>query len=136
MKVRKKHNIYIYIKCHHLQTNLRKETKILKVIFSSVAGCRRHQISMNGEIVHDYLQTCTDAKLLNNSQYFKGRHFHFNEYKLLSATSNNILESSVPLYISRIPLDKLTMYLNMKELQHMSDLHNIPMPRCIEKRQC
>jgi hypothetical protein len=95
----------------------------------------RHQTIVNGEIVCEYLETCTDRKLLNDSQYFKGRRFHFNGYKLLSATSNDILESSVPLFFSRIPIDKLTTYLNMKELQHMSDLHNISMPKKnIEKK--
>ena len=130
MKEKKKHKKYIYNMSSSSNKFMERNQDFKSYFFAG----GRHQISMNGEIVHDYLQTCTDAKLLNNSQYFKGRHFHFNEYKLLSATSNDILESSVPLYFSRIPLEKLTMYLNMKELQDMSDLHNIPMPRRIEKK--
>ena len=91
----------------------------------------RHQTAIAGEIVCEYLQTCTDTKLLNNSQHFKGKSFHFEGYELLSDTSN---ESSVPLYFSKIPLEILTNYLNMKELQHMSDIHDIPMPINIEKK--
>ena len=94
----------------------------------------RHQTTVNGEIVCEYLQTCTDTELLNNIEYFKGKCFHFEGYKLLSSTSKNSIELSVPLYFSRIPLDKLTTYLNMKELQDMSDIHNISMPRRIEKK--
>ena len=91
----------------------------------------RHQTTIDGEIVCEYLQTCTDIKLLNNSEHFKGKCFHFEGYKLLSDTSNDLLKSSAPLYFSRIPLEILTNYLNMKELQLMSD---IPMPNRLEKK--
>ena len=42
----------------------------------------RHQTAIAGEIVYKYLQTCTDTKLLNNSQHLKIKSFHFQGYKL------------------------------------------------------
>jgi hypothetical protein len=55
----------------------------------------QHQTVINGESVYEYLQTCTDAKILNDKLYFKGIFFEFIGYELLSATSNNILGLTV-----------------------------------------
>ena len=93
----------------------------------------RHQTTLNGEIIYEYLQSCTDAKLSNDSQYFIGKQFDFRKYKLLSAISEKELEQSVPLFFSKIPLEWLSIYLNMKELREMSVLHKIPMPYKAEK---
>ena len=94
----------------------------------------RHQVTVNGEIVYEYLQMCTDIKLLNDSRYFKGKSFHFKSYELLSAISNHVLDPSGPLFFSKIPLDQLSTYLNMKELRHMSEIHNISIPQHMEKK--
>jgi hypothetical protein len=95
----------------------------------------RHQTVINGESVYEYLQTCTDAKILHDILYFKGKFFEFIGYELLSATSKNIvLGLTVPIFISKIPLDQLSSYLNMKELQDVSILHNIPIPNHAQKK--
>src|SRR5271156_5575130 len=95
----------------------------------------RHQIAMNGEIVCEYLQSCTETKLLNNSQYFKGKQFDFKGYKLLSAIGKDILDPIVPLFYSKIPLDRLSMYLNLKELEDISILHKIAIPKRADKKE-
>jgi len=94
----------------------------------------RHQTAVDGEIVCKFLQTCTDIMLLSNSQHFKGKSFHFKGYKLLSEASKNIMDSSEPLYFSRIPLELLKDFLNMKELRDLSNLHNICIPKNVEKK--
>ena len=94
----------------------------------------RHQTTVIGEIVCEYLQVCTDFKLLNNDQYFKGKLFEFKGYELLNATLNNVLESNITYFLSKVPLDQLSFYLNMKELREMCDLHNISMPKNIERK--
>ena len=94
----------------------------------------RHQTAVDGEIVCEFLKDCTDAELLNDSHYFRGKKFDFKGYKLLTAASKNLMESTVPLFYSKIPLDKLSVYLSMKELRDMSLLHNISIPQKIEKK--
>ena len=76
----------------------------------------RHQTAVSGEIVCEYLQTCTDTNLLNDKEYFKGKHFEFKRYELLGVASNNALESVDPLFYSKIPLHRLLTFLNMTEL--------------------
>ena len=93
----------------------------------------RHQNSISGEIVCEYLDTCTDIKLLNNSQYFKGKEFEFKGYQLLHATLNDILDPNVTHFFSKIPLNQLSIYLNMKELREVSIIHNISIPGNIGK---
>ena len=88
----------------------------------------RHQVAVNGEIVFEYLQSCTESKLLNDGQYFKGKQFDFKGYRLLSAVSDDILEPIVPIFYAKIPLDQLSTYLNMKELDDISVLHRISIP--------
>ena len=82
----------IYSYCCILTGKVRKE-KIDKKISSTVDECiersndlksyffavGRHQTTVIGEIVCEYLQVCTDLKLLNNDQYFKGKHFEFKD---------------------------------------------------------
>ena len=94
----------------------------------------RHQTTVIGKIVSKYLQVCTDFKLLNNDQYFKGNVFEFKGYELLNATLDNISESNITYFLSKIPLDQLSIYLNMKELREMCDLHNISMPKNIGRK--
>ena len=96
----------------------------------------RHQTMVDGEIVCEYLQTCTDAKLLNDCQYFEGKLFEFIGYDLCRHTSNCILDPSIPTFSSKIPLDKLSIYLNVKELRDVSKLHNISIPKKIERKKC
>ena len=105
-----------YFKCHFL-------------------GGGRHQTAVNGEIVYEFLEKCTDAKVLNDHKYFEGKQFEFKRYGPLNAMSNDILEQTVPLFFSKIPLDKLSIYLNVKELREMSVLHMIPMPSKAEKKE-
>ena len=52
----------------------------------------RHQTMVGGEIVCEYLHSCTDTKLLSYKQYFKGFFFEFVGYENLGTCSNNILE--------------------------------------------
>ena len=91
---------------------------------------------VDGEIVCEYLQACTDAKLLDNARYFEGKLFEFVGYELLSVNPHNNLEleSTVATFFSKIPLDRLSKYLNMKELKYMSILHNILIPPKIQKK--
>ena len=93
----------------------------------------RHQIAVNGEIVYEYLQTCTKSKLLDDSEYFKGKEFDFKGYQPLSAVSIDILEPIIPLFYSTIPLDQLSVYLNKKELRDISILHKISIPARADK---
>ena len=94
----------------------------------------RHQTTIKGNIVYKYLQTCTDIKLINDRQYFKENLFHFEGYEVPCATSSNTLHPVVPFFYSKIPLDELLIYLNMKELRDMSKLHNIDVPQNIQKK--
>jgi hypothetical protein len=94
----------------------------------------RHQTMVKGEIVYEYLQTCSDVELLNNNQYFEGKHFDFKGYENINVTSSNVLKSDIPLFFSKIPLEQLSSYLNAQELRHMAVLHNIPMPYKAEKK--
>jgi hypothetical protein len=94
----------------------------------------RHQTTIKGDLVYKYLQTCTDIKLINDSQYFEENSFNFEGYEVLCTTSSNILHPIVPLFYSKIPLDELLIYLNMKELRVMSELHNIDLPHNIQKK--
>ena len=94
----------------------------------------RHQTVVKGEIVSEYLQASTDTKLLNDKQYFKGKDFEFKRYELLSTASNNISESIVPFFVSKIPLHKIAIYLNITELRDVSDLHNIHVPHKVTKK--
>ena len=100
----------------------------LKINESYFCAGGRHQTTVDGEIVCEFLQDCIDAGLLNDNHYFRGKKFDFKEYQLLTAASKKSLESTVPLFYSKIPLDQLSIYLNMKELQEMSVLHSIPIP--------
>ena len=77
----------------------------------------RHQTTLDGEIICKYLEccTCTDIKLLNDSKYFKGKCFEFKGYELLNASPNDV-GSTGTLFFSKIPLDQLSNYLNVKEL--------------------
>jgi len=93
----------------------------------------RHQTAVNGETVCEYLQTCTDAKLLSDNQFFKGKLFEFIRYQPLSATLNNMSETTDPIFSSKIPLDQLSTFLNVKELRDVSILHNISIPYNIRK---
>ena len=93
-------------------------------------GGGRHQTAISGEIIYEYLHTCTDIKVLNNRQYFIEKEFDFKRYELLSTISNDV-NLITSLFYSRIPLDRLTNYLNKKELREMSDLHKLAIPyRC------
>jgi hypothetical protein len=87
---------------------------------------------MNGDIFHNYLQTCTDAKLLNDQQYFEGKIFEFKGYELLGNVSNSTSDSIEVLFYSKIPLDQLSTYLNMEELQYIGILHKIHIPQRID----
>ena len=98
-------------------------------------GGGRHQTVVDGGIVYEYLQNCTDTRLLNDRKYFEGREFEFKRYERLTAMSNNVLELTAPLFFSKIPLDKLSIYLNVKEIREMSSLHNIIMPYKAEKKK-
>jgi hypothetical protein len=95
----------------------------------------RHQIAVNGEIVYEYLQTCTKIKLLDNHEYFKQKQFNFKSYTLLSAISINISEPIMPFFYSKIPLDQLAIYLNKKELRDISVLHRIFTPDNADKKK-
>ena len=97
------------------------------------AGCM-HQIAGSGKIVCEYLQSCTESKVLNNSQYFKGKEFDFKDYKSLSGASNNMLETFIPLFYSKIPLEQLLNYLNMRKLQNISILHRMSIPHKADKK--
>jgi len=94
----------------------------------------RHQTAVNGEIVFEYLQTCTDAKLLSDDRFFKGKLFEFIKYQPLSATWNDMSETADPIFFSKIPLDQLSTFLNVKELRDVSILHNISIPYNIHKK--
>jgi hypothetical protein len=96
----------------------------------------RHRTSMNGEIVHDYLQTCTDANFLNNRQHFEGKKFEFKGYELLANVSNSTSDPIEVHFYSKIPLDQLSTYLNMEELQYIGILHSIHIPQRIDKKKC
>jgi hypothetical protein len=95
----------------------------------------RHQTAVNGEIVQEYLQTCTNSKLLNNEQYFKEKHFEVKGYKPLSSTSKDASEPNVTLFFSKIPLDQLSIYLNLKELRDLAVLHRIHIPYRTKKEE-
>jgi len=95
----------------------------------------RHRTSMNGEIVHDYLQTCTDANFLNNRQHFEGKKFEFKGYELLANVSNSTSDPIEVHFYSKIPLDQLSTYLNMEELQYIGILHSIHIPQRIDKKK-
>jgi hypothetical protein len=49
--------------------NTKKNTEINNNFKSYFKAGGRHQTMVNGEIVCEYLQSCTDAKLLNDNQY-------------------------------------------------------------------
>ena len=97
-------------------------------------GGGRHQVAINGENVYKYLHNCSDTNLLKDRNYFEGKQFDFKRYELLSAISNN-LETSSLLFYSKIPLDQLSNYLNMKELKEVSVLHKIPISSRSDKKE-
>ena len=119
-------------KCQNILLSATDEYADMKNSFKNLfcAG-GRHQTFLNGEIVWEYLQSCTDPMLSNNNQYFQGKQFEFKGYKDSSTTSNDGLE---PLFFSKIPLHQLSKYLNMKELRDMSVIHGIPVPQQITKK--
>jgi hypothetical protein len=94
----------------------------------------RHQIAVNGEIVYEYLQTCTKIKLLDDREYFKQKQFNLKSYTLLSAVSINISEPIVLFFYFKVLLDQLAIYLN-KELQDISVLHRIFIPAKADKKK-
>ena len=93
----------------------------------------RHQTAIKGEIVCKYLQTRTDANLLNDDLHFEGKIFDFKGYQLSNAFSIKTLAAIDPLYYSKIPLKELSDYLNTKELRDIGALHNIYIPYHIDK---
>ncbi len=89
---------------------------------------------MNGDIVYEHLQHCTNATLLNDNQFFKGKQFNFQGYKAANICSNNEYNPKIPLFFSKIPLQQLSKYLNVKELREMSILHKIYLPHHLTKK--
>jgi hypothetical protein len=94
----------------------------------------RHQVTVSGEIVFKYLQTCTENTLLNDNQYFKEKQFDFKGYKLLCAVEDGVSDPKVPLFYAKIPLDQLVIHLNTNELQDISFLHGISIPVRTDKK--
>ena len=87
---------------------------------------------MSGKIV---CESCTESKVSNNSQYFKEKEFNFKDHKSLSAASNNMLEMFIPLFYSKILLEQLSSYLNMKRLQNISILRRMSIPHKADKKK-
>ena len=131
MKVKNKHKNYIYKMSSSSNKSMERNQDFKSYFFAG----GRHRISMNGEIVHDYLQTCTDAELLNDRQYFKGKSFEFKGYELLGNVSISAPDPIEVLFYSKIPLDQLSNYLNMEELQYIGILHSIHIPQRIDKKK-
>ncbi|HEY4831131.1 MAG TPA: helitron helicase-like domain-containing protein, partial [Waddliaceae bacterium] len=97
-------------------------------------GGGRHQVSLNGEIVYEYLHHCTDASLIDNEQYFQNHQFNFIGYQMATPELTNDYSPTITTFFCKIPLDELVKYLNLKELRELSKLHNISLPHNLTKK--
>ena len=100
----------------------------LKKLFS---GGGRHHSFLSGDIVYKYLQSYTNNTLLNDDL---SKENEFKGYKLTNKIQETISDLPVPLYFSNVPLDQLLSCLNIRELQCMSKLHEIYIPKNITKK--
>ena len=94
----------------------------------------RHKKFFTGNIVYDFLQRCTIPNLFNDENYFLGKKFELQEYKLFDNSITNESSTTSPIFVCNIPLSKLTHHLNMQELQDIGKLHGIYIPHQITKK--
>src|ERR1700719_2470678 len=130
----KRHDYFVYSlkRCLYHASSLSCTHRIF--LTAGRRGEKKRRLKNSSDIVCEYLQTCTDTNLLNDKEYFKEKHFEFKRYELLGVASNNALESVDPLFYSKIPLHRLSTFLNMTELREMGTLHKIPVPYNITKK--